>query len=542
MLWTSPIYKQVKTVAKGGFTGKKRDARGYNICYQNGKRVPCNALGEGKKKPASKKPAKKPIEQSVKEIRDLVESGQGTPEKLLGLISGHTIPELKKIQAELGLSIKGNPAKAKRTDAIAQGALALMKGKEEPEPTPEPEPEDIKGDEPNEESALPKPDASAFKMDRDGMEFEDFKKMMPEGLTEDELKRGLERLNDAGKFRVGVDPKSGDIYELRPWRIGNNLVEVTKEDIDKAFIPSLARQISSNKTIQQRLKSLASLPVPEEEVRKASLKLEAEIKATMARAKKVKDRKAKSKLISHANSLHAKKYEELVSGTRKRTEEMRNKLVEAIKVDNPARVNIKYEASVTSPVYKERASEAVDFLSKVLAKGEGGSDFDANMRQADGRAFYNIKSNSVNCDPSDGVGTFVHELSHGIEERMPGAHQACLDFLSERVKNEKPTNFREKFGDGYRENESGRKDDFAKAFGDSLGAESSGYYVGKDYGNAATEVLSMGVELLYRDPSGFAKRDPEYCGFVLGILDGSLRSKKKPSDDSATPIDIDRED
>jgi hypothetical protein len=127
MLWTSPIYKQVKTVAKGGFTGKKRDARGYNICYQNGKRVPCNALGEGKKKPASKKPAKKPVEQSVKEIKDLVESGQGTPEKLLGLIASHTVAELKQIQKDLGLSVKGNPLKAKRANAISQAALQLSK-------------------------------------------------------------------------------------------------------------------------------------------------------------------------------------------------------------------------------------------------------------------------------------------------------------------------------------------------------------------------------------------------------------------------------
>ena len=40
---------------------------------------------------------------------------------------------------------------------------------------------------------------------------------------------------------------------------------------------------------------------------------------------------------------------------------------------------------------------------------------------------------------------------------------------------------------------------------------------------SAREILSMGVELLYADPVGFAERDPEYFKFILGLLDGSIR-------------------
>ncbi|MGA4923547.1 hypothetical protein, partial [Bacillus subtilis] len=71
------------------------------------------------------------------------------------------------------------------------------------------------------------------------------------------------------------------------------------------------------------------------------------------------------------------------------------------------------------------------------------------------------------------------------------------------------------FGGGYSDNEMGRKDDFEKAFGN----KNSAYYAGKEYSHNASEVLTMGVQLLYNDPSGFAKRDPEYCAFVVGVLD-----------------------
>ncbi len=65
--------------------------------------------------------------------------------------------------------------------------------------------------------------------------------------------------------------------------------------------------------------------------------------------------------------------------------------------------------------------------------------------------------------------------------------------------------------------EKGRKDNFDKAFPDPA----EHYYIGKNYNNAS-EVLSMGLQKMYRDPINFAKQDPEYFKFVLGICDGSL--------------------
>ena len=49
------------------------------------------------------------------------------------------------------------------------------------------------------------------------------------------------------------------------------------------------------------------------------------------------------------------------------------------------------------------------------------------------------------------------------------------------------------------------------------------FYTGKEYPDKATEIVSMGLELLYEDPYNFAKADPEFFDFIMGILDGELR-------------------
>lgn len=63
----------------------------------------------------------------------------------------------------------------------------------------------------------------------------------------------------------------------------------------------------------------------------------------------------------------------------------------------------------------------------------------------------------------------------------------------------------------------GRKDHFDRFF-----TERSASYTGKYYRNSS-EVLSMGLEALANNPTGFAKKDPEFCKFILGILRGALR-------------------
>ena len=45
---------------------------------------------------------------------------------------------------------------------------------------------------------------------------------------------------------------------------------------------------------------------------------------------------------------------------------------------------------------------------------------------------------------------------------------------------------------------------------------------GDGYDVSATEILSMGLEKIYRDPKGFYDTDREYFDFVVNLVQGAL--------------------
>ena len=87
-------------------------------------------------------------------------------------------------------------------------------------------------------------------------------------------------------------------------------------------------------------------------------------------------------------------------------------------------------------------------------------------------------------------------------------------------------NFKKKWpNSNYKPYEEGSPDDFEKVYkavgrGDSA-AERAAMYVGKNYDDA-TEVLTMGIQLIYENPAEFAKADPEWFKFIVGVLKGTL--------------------
>ena len=117
------------------------------------------------------------------------------------------------------------------------------------------------------------------------------------------------------------------------------------------------------------------------------------------------------------------------------------------------------------------------------------------------------------------IPVFVHEMGHALE-RDAGFSSLARGFLHKRCGDEKPHAMR---SDGDSGVEWGREDDFAKAFGEDAG------YVGRYYGaseGSYTEIFSMGLELLYRNPVKFARSDPEYFNFIVGAMRGDIKSSK----------------
>ena len=224
-----------------------------------------------------------------------------------------------------------------------------------------------------------------------------------------------------------------------------------------------------------------------------------------------------------------KKEEEAAKDSLAGIDEKYRKQAHALLVaDNAAPVfwNAKVEGQINK--YQQKAhSEGLDFLTSVVSHGHAGplpktspvtKAIPAGQSQRD---YHNGMDDSINLSVNTTVPTMVHEMGHWMEDNVPGSLASVQEFLRHRVGNEPYTNLRDKFGH-FDSAEFGRKDNFDRAL-----SEYQAYYVGKDYISGNTEVLSMGVELLHKDPVGFAAKDPEYFSFIVGLCDGSLRNHNR---------------
>ena len=110
-----------------------------------------------------------------------------------------------------------------------------------------------------------------------------------------------------------------------------------------------------------------------------------------------------------------------------------------------------------------------------------------------------IKIGSIS---ESGTGTLIHEFGHQVEASYSGVLKKAQDFLKKRVGNEKLSTIYK----GTKER--GWKDEFFS------------HYCGKHYDHGATEIISMGVERMYKDPYAFYIDDKEYFNFILRVMWG----------------------
>ena len=152
------------------------------------------------------------------------------------------------------------------------------------------------------------------------------------------------------------------------------------------------------------------------------------------------------------------------------------------------------------------------------------------------RAFYIAKT--VNIGRLTPATTIAHEITHGTEIQNPATLAASRAFLKSRRKpGEKTVKLRNLFpGNGYEPWEITIEDDFAPKGGHAY----SGKIYSPGIGNTelrqtwikalktdpdgafgileATELLTMGIERLQRDPIAFALEDRDYFNFTLTTL------------------------
>lgn len=165
---------------------------------------------------------------------------------------------------------------------------------------------------------------------------------------------------------------------------------------------------------------------------------------------------------------------------------------------------------------------AVDFVSSLLSSRQGINGQPVGFYRGGAiRAHYKYGSHNVgaitgtannypgtvHAADADPLNVIVHEIGHAVEDKDPVVHQIALEFLQRRTAGEKEVKLNEVSDKPFEDNEVCKPDKFPNP------------YVGKVYpNNLATEVVSMGLEYLYKDPAGFADADPDYFDTMMAIL------------------------
>lgn len=178
-----------------------------------------------------------------------------------------------------------------------------------------------------------------------------------------------------------------------------------------------------------------------------------------------------------------------------------------IKAKEPAKPSIKL--NTRDKFARGEWERGVKAFSELLGPGlvDGMPTQINRLSGRDQRAYYTQAERAVYMGKPHRARTVVHELGHWFEYNTPGTQRAAQEFLERRTAGEAPQRLMDLYpGHGYRPDEVTKRDNFEHA------------YVGKVYRSGATEIVSMGLEEMFADPVGFARRDPDYFDFVYSLV------------------------
>lgn len=165
-----------------------------------------------------------------------------------------------------------------------------------------------------------------------------------------------------------------------------------------------------------------------------------------------------------------------------------------------------------------RIKEAVDdfshmFSRDLLVEGEPAKFIRTVMIKLDQRVTRSYFQGGEVHLSGDSKRVAIHELGHWLEVVNKSVSNETARFFEERTKGEVTKTLRSLTGTrSYGRGEVAKKDKFIEA------------YMGKVYaGSRSTELLSMGMELLWDDPVRLAQEDPDYFDFIFQLLRGKRR-------------------
>ena len=210
-------------------------------------------------------------------------------------------------------------------------------------------------------------------------------------------------------------------------------------------------------------------------------------------------------------------YHEKAVALNKKLKETREKI--AKEVGNLLRekdgVEIKFEKSSI----KDLADRMNEVFGGVLPRYME-PDVLSKVSSIRGRAHYS--GNTLSLSSGTDIQTAIHEYMHFIEDKNPQMLANSIAFLRYRTEGEKLKSLKTLTGLSYGTKEKARPDKFFNPYCGKTYAFAGETYNEPYLDADATEIMSMGVEELFKNPVEFAKNDREYFDFVIANLKGKL--------------------
>lgn len=184
-----------------------------------------------------------------------------------------------------------------------------------------------------------------------------------------------------------------------------------------------------------------------------------------------------------------------------------NEMHALLAVNEPVKFDLKFEGRVSKAV-KAIATEGVKLFQR-LVSNDALAGRTLTVKATASRAHQ--VNELIALTPRNTVPVVVHEIGHWLEQHSPDVLAKIIEFFERRTKDEKEQQLADLFpGSGYKRTEKTKKDDFLHA------------YMGKVYRNLngkiwATELVSMGLEEMARDPYRLARFDSELFDLIYEI-------------------------
>jgi SPP1 gp7 family putative phage head morphogenesis protein len=202
----------------------------------------------------------------------------------------------------------------------------------------------------------------------------------------------------------------------------------------------------------------------------------------------------------------------------------RSAIHRALRVDDPSVISFSRRPT---PIAKS-LREGSDFVSSILSrKAVSGINLNVNTLPRGARASFSPSANILNVAIGDRPFVVAHEIAHALEWHNASIRTKVIKFFQGRIQKTKlkPLNSLYKTGrQRFAANELAWDDKMIEPFmGKQYGKftqRADGRVLLENVPSQHTEILSMGIEYLIKNPVVLARKDPEYFDLIVDILRG----------------------